>query len=235
MADANHTASKDTSVLRICRTCNVEQPLSKFYFTRQYPWKDCKACESVKTRAKRNDEHDKFREKARTRDAKLKMTRAELTQQELSKWVTYDPETGLFTRLIFKGKCRPGDKIGGTNHDGYVVFRVGGKKHLAHRLAWLYIHGKWPENELDHVNRIRDDNRICNLRESSRVANAQNTGSPVMGNKSGYQGVSPYGSKWKAKICVLGKQIYLGNFDDPAEAHQTYLDAKKKYHPTFTL
>lgn len=161
------------------------------------------------------------------------MAPLDLTQEELKRWVSYDPETGMFSRLIFKGNCRPGDKIGGINHDGYVVIRVAGNKHMAHRLAWLYMYGKWPDKEIDHANRNRADNRILNLREATRSENNQNS-SPGTGS-SGYMGAYPHGKKWKAKICVLGHQIYLGSFDDPETAHQAYMEAKKKYHPMFTI
>src|ERR1700758_3893856 len=158
MAVANHTASRDANALRVCRTCNVEQPISNFYSTRQYPWKDCKACEAVKSAAKRNADPETFRAKARARDAAAKLNRVELTQEELKKWLSYDMQTGIFARLKFKGNSHADDSVGGLNPDGYLVIRVGGKKHLAHRLAWLYVYGEFPVSELDHINNNRTDN-----------------------------------------------------------------------------
>lgn len=236
MAVANHTASTDVIILRVCRTCSIEQPISNFYFTRQYPWKDCKACEAVKSAAKRNANPEEFRAKARARDAKRRLNSETLTQEELKKWVSYDMQTGLFTRIKFLGNCHPEDDVGGLNDDGYLVLRVAGIKYLAHKLAWLYVYGEFPISELDHMNNNRADNRICNLRNATRSGNVQNVIRPRRNNKSGYLGVSlREDGRWRATISVDGKKVSLGSFDDPSEAHQAYLEAKRTYHTYCTI
>lgn len=236
MAVVDHTASGDANTPRICRTCRTEYPQSNFGITNKKYWKlDCKSCQNIKSAERRRANPEKGRALARAREAKTRLKRSLLTQAELKKWVSYEPDTGLFSRIAFKGRCRPGDKVGCLNPDGYLMLKIGGNKYAAHRLAWLYMHGRWPDEEIDHINRIRDDNRFCNLRELTHVENTHNSGSKVAPNKSGYMGVFSHHGKWLAKIVVLGEAIYLGRFDDPAEAHRVYLDAKKKYHPTFVM
>ena len=76
-----------------------------------------------------------------------------ITQKELLENLVYDKDTGVFTRKIsLNTKIRVGDVAGGKDVKGYVCIRVMGKTYKAHRLAWLYVHGKWPENEIDHIN-----------------------------------------------------------------------------------
>lgn len=104
---------------------------------------------------------------------------------------------------------------GGTNNIGYVAISVQGKLHLAHRLAWLFVHGYLPEHQVDHINRIRDDNRIENLREVSRSCNLRNTGNFV-NNTSGVKGVywNKGKNKWHAQIRINLKMKHLGYYDD---------------------
>lgn len=85
--------------------------------------------------------------------------------------IFYEPWTGLFWRIR---KNKP-PKVAGTNVHGYVRLMVGGKVYAAHRLAWLMVYGKWPDDQIDHINLVRNDNRICNLRESSQSENQWNT------------------------------------------------------------
>ncbi len=99
-----------------------------------------------------------------------------LTAERLRELLTYDPETGHF-RWVFTKGCRAGGQIAGTvRRDGYLCIAVDGRKHKAHRLAWFYMHGRWPHPEIDHINRSKLDNRLCNLREATRVENNANRG-----------------------------------------------------------
>jgi hypothetical protein len=156
----------------------------------------------------------------------------ELMQEELKQKLNYNPETGLFSWLI-----KPSDKIklgsvaGSLDKDGYVIITLNAKKYRAHRLVWFYVYGKWPENEIDHINRIPRDNRIINLREATDQENQFNRGEQK-NNTSGYKGVSwnKQNKKWLANIRVNCKTIYLGYFDDIQEASKAYRKAKEKYH-----
>jgi hypothetical protein len=153
-----------------------------------------------------------------------------MTAERLRELFTYDPETGIFVRRISRRRARAGDVAGCMSH-GYVVISIDCRMHLAHRLAWLYVHGVWPSGEIDHINRVRSDNRICNLRDTTRPENAQNK--PVQrNNKSGYRGVSKYKQTnfWQARIKTNGRQIYLGHFATPEAASAAYAAAAAVMH-----
>ena len=112
---------------------------------------------------------------------------------------------------------------------GYICIRVDNVLYTAHRLAWLYAYGRWPTHQLDHINKDRADNRLCNLREATNAENAQNR--KRRDNKTGYTGVNRENNKWKAEIKLNYKTIRLGLFDTPEEAHAAYLSAKHGLHP----
>lgn len=90
-----------------------------------------------------------------------------LTQAKLKSLINYNPATGEFSRAGY-AKC------GTLTYQGYVSIQVAGKRYYAHRLAWFYMTGVWPENEIDHKNRVRDDNRWENLREATRSIQMRN-------------------------------------------------------------
>jgi hypothetical protein len=150
-----------------------------------------------------------------------------LDRKRLLELLHYEPETGVFTRLVRTAQCmRVGDVAGRTDTWGYRQIGVDGRKHLAHRLAWLYVTGEWPAEQIDHVNGDRSDNRIVNLRlatGSQNQANMRKRGD----NTSGYKGVAWNAKcrKWQAYIGVNGRRHHLGLFNDPAEAHAAYISA----------
>lgn len=146
--------------------------------------------------------------------------------------VSYDPETGDFTWVGSYHKSRIGQPAGSHDVYGYRRIQIGNISHKAHRLAWLLYHGEWPSTPLDHINGIRDDNRIVNLRPATFAENAQNAPRP-RSNTSGFHGVSwnKRQKKWRAHIRVKGEgQIYLGSFDTPQDASAAYLTAKARFH-----
>ena len=122
---------------------------------------------------------------------------------------------------------------GSIDRHGYIKIRVDNFYYLAHRLAWLYENGEFPEKHLDHINRIKTDNRISNLRPATCLQNSQNHALPQSNNESGYRGVSFHRGKWRAVIYKNKKQIYLGNFKTIAEANSAYLSAKTDLHNFF--
>jgi len=115
--------------------------------------------------------------------------------------------------------------------------RADGVLYLEHRIIWLHAHGALPPAEIDHVNGVKDDNRLCNLREVSREKNMQNIRAATVTNKTGLLGVSPRcdGKKWLARIVVSGKTHYLGSHDTPELAHAAYLAAKRRLHEGCTI
>ena len=161
-----------------------------------------------------------------------------LTQAELKRIWHYDPDTGLFTRLIATaGHKKIGEIANGRSNKNYVQIQIAEKTYKAHRLAWLYMTGDWPKHQVDHINGIRDDNRWCNLRDVKQSVNQQNQRSPHRDNKSGYAGVCWDKSinKWRAQITVNNKKIHLGIFDDVHEAGAYRLRNKRELHPGCTI
>jgi hypothetical protein len=116
------------------------------------------------------------------------------------------------------------------NHDGYIKVSFKSKKYFAHRLAWFYMTGEWPQREIDHINGIRNDNRWSNLRLVSRAENTQNRSRATAGSETGILGVHKTDNKITACICVAGKQIHLGTFPDFESAEKAYLSAKAILH-----
>lgn len=155
-----------------------------------------------------------------------------ITQKELKEIFDYDPDSGNFIqRTRTSNRMKIGDVAGSLRLDGYRGIMIGGKLYFAHRLAWLYVHGEWPPEQIDHRNGSRADNRIANLRLATSAENHQNW-KKRSNNSSGYIGVfwDKEKNKWRAGIRVSGKRKHLGSFTDPAGAHDAYLVAKKELH-----
>lgn len=150
----------------------------------------------------------------------------------------YDPDTGAFTWKVSPAPCiKAGRSAGWKNSSGHIQIKVGGTSHMAHRLAWLMTFDALPIGQIDHINGIRDDNRIANLRAVTPGENTQNQRAPRSDNTSGYLGVSfsKAAGKWVAGIGVGRKRIHLGCFECPEEAHLAYVKAKREMHSTCTL
>ena len=145
---------------------------------------------------------------------------------------TYNSKTGIFVRLCTAGGQVAGTKAGTIDAHGYLIIRVDGKSYKAHRLAWLYVYGKLPKVRLDHIDEIRLNNRIKNLRLSDARRNAENVTSQQTNNTSGFKGVHYLKrlDKWQAYIRVNKILKHLGVFDTPELASNAYLEAKRKYH-----
>ncbi len=157
-----------------------------------------------------------------------------LTQSVVKKLFHYDPVTGIVTRLVRTAqRHQVGEAVGSSGARGYLQTTVGSRKYMLHRLIWLWVYGAWPVADIDHKNRIRNDNRLDNLRAATRSENNHNTGIS-QANSSGYQGVTWDKSRcrWVANIRAHGKQRHLGRFQTPQAASEAYQAAKRVYHPT---
>lgn len=146
-----------------------------------------------------------------------------ITQERLKELLNYDLETGLFTWLQVKPRLRSrvavGSLAGSINSTGYPCITLDTKKYYAHRLAFLYVTGEFPVNDVDHQDHNRANNQWDNLRVATRSENQRNQ---TMGkdNKSGFTGVCRHKAceKWVATIHVSGKLKYLGIFKDINDA-----------------
>ena len=100
-----------------------------------------------------------------------------LTAERLRERLHYDAGTGVFTRRVGSGHARAGDMAGTVHRTGYVRISIDGRKYTAHHLAWLYVHGVWSSDQIEHINRKRSDNRLVNLKErrATRQRAAQKT------------------------------------------------------------
>lgn len=155
-----------------------------------------------------------------------------VSQSRLRELYEYDPNTGHLLSKLHK-------KSVGWLRNGYLtvdLYDQGKTKHFrVHRLIWMYVYGDWPKGEIDHINGIRSDNRISNLRDVTRIQNSQNKKVYLTKTelpKSGYKGVNwnRFTNKWVASIGNNKKSIHLGSFDDPQKAYLSYLEAAKKFH-----
>jgi hypothetical protein len=143
-----------------------------------------------------------------------------LTAERLRELLDYDPDTGVF---VWKGR-RAGRLAGRIQHQGYVEICVDQKLYQAHRLAWLYVHGRWPAEQIDHRDLDKGNNAIANLREATRAQNRANQ-RPTSRNLLGVKGVSKKGNRFKAVF--RGKSIgYFRTLEEAAAAHAT---ASKAY------
>ena len=131
----------------------------------------------------------------------------------------YEPDTGLLFWKVRGGGRRVNRPAGGVEVNGYIVIAVNKKRFKAHRLAWLLSTGRWPGNEIDHINYNKTDNRLVNLREATHKENMRNSRAQK-NSKSGFVGVSfyPRYQKWRADIYVDGKTRTIGYFTTIDEA-----------------
>lgn len=152
---------------------------------------------------------------------------------------SYDPDSGLFRFKSNRGGKIAGDEAGSIRPDGYVSLAVCGRTHLAHRIAWLIANGLLPEEKIDHVNGVRYDNRISNLRAATDAQNRQNQRVARADSLIGLQGVTktnPNCSRpFIARLKTNGVSKTIGSFETATEAHLAYVEAKRSRHAFCTI
>lgn len=180
-------------------------------------------------------------------------SKALLSPDILRQLLTYDPDTGkLFwnerssdfflsnernsedSARAWNRKFSGREALYAVGTSGYLQGSLLGRNCRAHRAAWAIYHGEWPTEHIDHVNGVRADNRICNLRQATRSQNLCNRGAPSH-NTSGFKGVywSAREKKWHVQICFGGKRKSMGYFKDKADAVSAYAQAARQYHGDF--
>lgn len=134
------------------------------------------------------------------------------------------PETGE----IFDIRGRPA----GFSRNGYKFVTLNRKQIRAHRVVWLWVHGRWPVDDIDHINGVKGDNRISNLREATRSQNITNKKRQV-DNSCGFKWVSPFRNKYRAEIKKGNTRVYNSLHATPEEAYAAACLAAKSLHGPF--
>ena len=161
-----------------------------------------------------------------------------LSQKRLKEVLDYNPETGVFIWKIYSGRIKVGYVAGNINKRGYATIGIDGEIYRSHRLAWFYVYGKWPDDQIDHINGQRSDNRICNLRDVTNQVNAQNLKRATrVKTSTNYLGVYKTTNikPWRAQIDIDKKTRHIGYYKTPEEANEAYLKAKRMLHVGCTI
>ena len=154
------------------------------------------------------------------------------TQARLKELFDYDPDTGFVTRkTAVNNRAKIGERLARKTTGGYIQVSVDRRLYAVHHLIWMWVYGEYPQDHIDHINRMRDDNRLSNLRVVTHAENMLNK-SAYSSNWTGTPGVTWYGptSKWVARIGHKGKKKHLGYFDSLTAARTAYLNAKQQLH-----
>lgn len=160
-----------------------------------------------------------------------------VNENYLKEILHYDPDTGIFTWK----KRHQGRSVhkppGWVSPLGYVKICINRNSYCAHRLAWLYMTGSWPVDQIDHIDGTGSNNKWENLREADSFINNQNLHKSKGKSNQGYMGTHyvKKRKKWAASISVEGKAYFLGHFSTPEEAHKIYIETKRKVHPGNTV
>lgn len=167
-----------------------------------------------------------------------KKYRTGLTADHVRERLDYNTDTGILTWKYWapagprwNGKW-PG-KSAGTKHPcGRIAIKIGGGVYLAHRLIWLYVHGEWPPQDIDHRMRDGGNNRLINLRAATHQQNMRNC-KKHKNNTTGLKGVFLYKNRFRAQIGVDKKSVHLGIFETVQAAHAAYCAAAVHYFGEF--
>jgi hypothetical protein len=156
-----------------------------------------------------------------------------LTHERLREVLNYDPMTGVFVwKKRLNNRALVGHICRNFDHRGYLRINIDRKIYRAARLAWLYIHGKWPPHEIDHINGIPGDDRLDNLREATHSENCNNRPPRKSGRLKGVY-FNKRDNGWCARITGSKRTHFLGRFATEAEAHAAYAKAAPIIHGEF--
>ena len=156
---------------------------------------------------------------------------SEITQARVKELFDYNPITGLLTRKVSVNyAAKIGNVVGSPSSWGYLDVSIDNRRYKVHRIIWLWVTGKFPKDEIDHDNHIRDDNHWNNLFEATRQENGKNQKLRAT-NKSGFTGVC-WGKqlgKWRAGITVDGRTVFLGGYDRIEDAISARQKSESEY------
>ena len=162
-----------------------------------------------------------------------------MTQDQLKQVLDYNPETGVFTWIKSTSNMVKVGRIAGSYTKGAnrIYIKVFGKRYMAHRLAWFYVHGAFPRMQIDHIDGNSSNNALSNLREATNSQNGQNKRKARKDCISGLAGAhyNKRRNKYLARIKINKEVIYLGSYATMQEAHNVYITAKRKLHEYCTV
>lgn len=156
--------------------------------------------------------------------------------ETLKSFLRYEPDTGLFFWIDKPSpRIRPGLKAGYVNNAGYISIGLQGKRYSGQRLAWAFCRNAFPSPSeyIDHINGIKTDNRICNLRILDNAGNQQNRWKPNANSATKCTGVHwrKKSKKYQSRIMVNGERICLGYYDSLEDAIKARKDAERQLYP----
>ena len=150
-------------------------------------------------------------------------------------YLEFDANEGVFYWKKTFANAKVGKKAGSISKKGYWVIGLKSQRYYLHHLVWLFERNEWPAKNLDHIDGDKLNNKFCNLRLADQKENNQNLRKPHRDSKTGFLGVSKKRNKFVAKICKLGKKQVLGIFNTAEEAHERYVEEKRKLHEFCTI
>lgn len=162
------------------------------------------------------------------------MAKVDLTAHRLREILDYNADTGVFTwKIAFCRKTKVGAKAGHVGVRGYVDIRIDGFRYRAHHLAMLYVTGRWPELQIDHINQVKSDNSYLNLRLCTQGENNRNR-TVKRKTKTGLKGVIlTRNNTFTARIGHEYEKIHLGTFGSADDAKRAYDEAATRLHGDF--
>lgn len=164
------------------------------------------------------------------------MKQPRLSAERARELFSYDPVTGGLRWKIYKGpRAVAGTPAGHLTPKGYLRVKVDGDYKYVHRLVWLISSGAWPKEVIDHVDGNKANNRVENLRDVTESTNQENRRTHNSNSATGLMGAYAEGDGYTSRIRVKGRQLNLGAFGTPEEAHQAYLTAKRELHAGCTI
>lgn len=157
-----------------------------------------------------------------------------ITHVELLSLMTYDPGTGIFRWREYRYPRRPDLVVGFMSDTGYLRCKIGPQTFPLHRLAWFYVHKRWPSGQIDHINLDKTDNRLSNLRDATHAQNKTHT-EVYRNNRLGVRGVRKKnrGLRYEARITHEGRVIHLGHYLTIEEAAAARKAAERLLHGEF--
>jgi len=152
-------------------------------------------------------------------------------RKRIEELLAYDRAKGEFRWKQRRGPNAPVGSLAGTNHGGYRRIIIDRRVIYVHRLVWFMEHGAWPSGDIDHINHVKSDNRISNLRDISHAANNQHRKGPQSNNTSGCLGVwwHRQNKKWAVEIWAYEKKHFLGCYDNLGDAKDARRRGEKKF------